>query len=97
MSVTVPPIMIVALIASLKRNHAMMDANMGSPIGVDATTVGETYRIAKYIEPCPSSVGIIPSRSNPMKSILEYPNKDELVKNEIINKVMAAVVKSVRE
>ena len=39
----------------------------------------------------------MPSISKPVKSISEYPNKDDCVKNEMMNKVKAAVVKSVRE
>ena len=40
--VILPPINVVYPTDSLKRNQAMIDAKMGSPIGVAATTVGET-------------------------------------------------------
>ena len=93
----VPPINVITPIISLKRNHANNEAIMGSPIGVDATMVGDTWRMEWYIKPCPNNVGIIPSIKSPMKSIIEYPNKDDCIKNEIMNKVKAAVEKSARE
>ena len=40
--VILPPIRVTNPTASLKRNHAIMDAKTGSPIGVEATTVDET-------------------------------------------------------
>ena len=45
-SVIDPPITVNISIPSWKRNQAIIDANIGSPIGVDATIVGETYRMA---------------------------------------------------
>ena len=43
--VMVHPINVIMLIISLKRNHANNEAIMGSPIGVDATMVGDTWRM----------------------------------------------------
>ena len=40
--VMMPPIMVMAPMISLKSNHANNEAIMGSPIGVEATMVGET-------------------------------------------------------
>ena len=45
----------------------MKDAMIGSPRGMEATIVGDTYLIAQYNELCPKIVGTIPNMNNPIK------------------------------
>ena len=75
----------------------MIDARIGSPMGVAATTVGETKRRAKYMDPCPSSVGIIPNRRRPPNSLEENPVSAEPVIKAIKKSVTVATENSVRE
>ena len=61
--VMTPPISVMNPMISLKSNQANNEAIMGSPIGVEATMVGETCLMEWYIKPWPNSVGIMPSNS----------------------------------
>ena len=47
--------------------------------------------------PCPNSVGIIPSSNKPTNSVYVKSNKFAFVKNEINNRVIAAVENKVLE
>ena len=97
MKVTLPPIRVAVPTASWKRIQAMMDARIGSPMGVAPTTVGDTYRRAKYMDPCPRRVGIIPKRRRPPNSPYENLVRSDPVKKAMKRSVTDAVKNSVRE
>ena len=97
MRVIVPPINVAMPTDSLNKIHAIIEAIIGSPIGVAATIVGDIKRIAKYIDPWPSIVGIIPKSKRPKNSYNENPIKDILKKIERNNSVIAAVENRDRE
>ena len=92
-----PPIIVDNPNNSLKRYHAKSDAIMGSPIGADATTVGEIYFIAWYIAPLPKRVGIIPKINKPINSYFVKLNNSICIICAIKNNVMLAVKNKVLE